>query len=207
MYFSGTAFIHWVPFTISFVCIRSGPTTPLHCIGSRPTTLRLFLRGEEVLRFSVPTLVLCTVSYIFLWYYVLYMCTIWLCLVLGTYYGYYQSPTLHSQTLYKEVLEGFTPRQHTSNLLVHFSSRSVYFLLFLFLYFSSMLRSYVMKLALMRHLFSWRGCAFTRYGARAPRTSSTCVESSCWTRVHSACTRACPLVPLLYLRRGFVSVR
>ena len=56
------------------------------------------------------------------------MCTIWLCLVLGTYYGYYQSPTLHSQTLYKEVLEGFTPRQHTSNLLVHFSSRSVYFL-------------------------------------------------------------------------------
>ena len=77
----------------------------------------------------------------------------------------------------------------------------VSFIIILFFY------TYVMKLALMRHLFSWRGCAFTRYGARAPRTSSTYVETSCWTRVHSACTRACPFVPLLYLRRGFVSVR
>ena len=60
-------------------------------------------------------MVLCTV---------LYMRTIWLCLVLGTYYGYYQSPTLHSRTLYKEVLEGFTPRQHNStNLLVFSFSR------------------------------------------------------------------------------------
>ena len=143
LYFSGTAFMHWVPFTISFVCIRSGPTTPLHCIGSRPTTLRLFLRGEEVLRFSVPTLVLCTVSYIFLWYYVLY-CT---CVRSGSVlYLVLTMVTTRARPCtvrpYIRRCSRASPLANTPQQIFSFTSRlvSVYFLSIFFLfYFSSSL--------------------------------------------------------------------